>query len=88
MDLFSKGILADNITTVGDYMKDNGVDISVLPNINMNNIQRIFYNKSATIDGFWQGISKSLKEYLNIFDSAQRHAYAKRLSNIKKLIGC
>lgn len=84
MHLFSLGVLPDG-TNVGDYMKDNNVKISVLPNTNMKNMQRIFYNNATKLSGFYSGIDSKLKEY-NEFDTKTRNAYAKRITNIKRII--
>lgn len=64
-------------------LEDNGCTISILPNSNIDNLQRIFYNNVTTLEGFYNGIGKALDQY-NSYDAETKHAYAKRITNIKK----
>ena len=85
MDILSKGILPGG-DTVSEYMYKNNCSTSVIPNKNINNLQRIFYNKSTTLSGFLSGIAAKETEYKN-YNRTNKIAYAQRIENIKMIRG-
>ncbi len=85
MELFSMGTLPKGMN-VGDYIKDNNVEISMIPNINMENMQRIFYNKATNFQKFYSDVKDQYLIYKE-FNNDMKEAYRKRLSNMKNILG-
>jgi len=63
MGLFYQGILPDG-TNVGDYLNSIGYSLtSMVPNINLGNMQTAFYNKALNLDGFNAAIQHEQSKY-------------------------
>jgi RHS repeat-associated protein len=62
MELLMMGTLPSG-TNVGDYMAKNSRTVSVIPNMNMNNMQDIFYNKANNIAGFESAMQVERAKY-------------------------
>jgi len=63
LDLFSRGTLPSGMTVLG-YMAWNGYgSAATIPNLNMNNMQKIFYNKSTNLAGFEDAIKTQKAKY-------------------------
>ncbi len=62
MKLLYTGILPGGIT-VEEYMKMNEYGISPLPNVNITNLQRTFYNTATTRTGFSSAVSELRSKY-------------------------
>lgn len=83
MQLFCLGTLPDG-TNVGDYIKSNNVTISVLPNTNMKQMQRIFYNTATNITEFNNSINYKINEFYKL-DPKNKKAYGKRIMNLNTI---
>ncbi len=84
MRLFMLGTLPDG-TSVEAYVARNGYDISVIPNINMNSMQSIFYNKSTNLSGFETAVQEQKKKYQNKWKWVQWLVYGKLKNNIETI---
>lgn len=62
MELFYMGTLPSG-NSVKDVVKRNGYSISPIPNVNMNTMQDLFFNKSTTHSGFFSAINKNRALY-------------------------
>lgn len=63
MELFFMGTLPSG-KSVYDYVEIVwGMGVSVLPNVNMNNMRDIFYNEAMTLEGYESGIKEQREKY-------------------------
>lgn len=84
MRLFMLGILPD-CTSVAAYLARNGYGTNVIPNINMNNMQSVFYNKATNLSGFEKAIQEQRNRYQNKWEWVQWLFYRDLKSNIETI---
>ena len=68
-----------------DILARNGYGTTVIPNINMNNMQSVFYNKATNLFGFEKAIQEQRNRYQNKWEWVQWLFYRELRSNIETI---
>lgn len=84
MQLFMLGILPSG-TSVEEYVAKNEYGIGIIPNMNMNNMQSVFYNKATNLSGFEKAMQKQRDKYQNKWNWVQTVFYGVLKENIETI---
>ena len=84
MQLFMLGILPSG-TSVEEYVTKNEYGIGIIPNMNMNNMQSVFYNKATNLSGFEKAMQKQRDKYQNKWNWVQTVFYGALKENIETI---